>query len=394
MLYSDFIEELTGLKDLIVKKVKNVYGQQHIYAVMHKRIHVCPACGNNTSKVHDYRIQTIKDISSYGQTTFIHLRKRRHVCPVCGKRFYEEVGFLPRYHRMTNRLYAYILEQFHDVLSMKYIAGRCNVSITTIMRIFNMVQYPRPKLPEVLSIDEFRGNADGEKFQCILTDPRNRKVVDVLGKRRAEDLYAYFMYFDKSERNQVKYVSMDMSTLFRSVVKTCFPEAKIVADKYHVVRQVTFSLDHVRKKIQKEFSKDRRLHFKHSRHILLKPSNSLTEDERDRLSVMLQASEYLREAYLRKMEFEKVTKCKTKGSAKKELAKWIVLTQNSGIEEYKTSCMTFIKWADEIAEAFGTNITNGYTEGVNNKIKVLKRVSFGVRNFSRFRNRILHIMTV
>ena len=66
MLYSDFIEELTGLKDLIVKKVKNVYGQQHIYAVMHKRIHACPACGTNTSKVHDYRTQTIKDISSYG----------------------------------------------------------------------------------------------------------------------------------------------------------------------------------------------------------------------------------------------------------------------------------------------------------------------------------------
>ncbi|MEA4922661.1 MAG: transposase [Eubacteriaceae bacterium] len=69
-----------------------------------------------------------------------------------------------------------------------------------------------------------------------------------------------------------------------------------------------------------------------------------------------------------------------------------MLAQNSDIKEYQTCCNTFIKWADEITESFDHDITNGYTEGVNNKIKVLKRVSFRVRNFTRFRNRILHMM--
>lgn len=392
MLKSNYTEELLGLKDIVLEDVKNVYGEQHIFIRMAKRIHECPHCKTKTSKVHDYRMQVIKDISAYGQITYLHLRKRRHVCPICGKRFYEEVEFLPRYHRMTNRLYSHIIEQMHDLVSMKDIAKKCNVSSPTVSRIFDFVRYPKCKLPEVLSIDEFRGNADGEKFQCILTDPVNKNVLDILPKRKSEHLYAYFSSFSKEERDQVEYVSIDMSTLFKSVANACFPKAKVVADKYHVIRQVTWALDNVRKEVQKKFKKDRRLHFKHSRGILLKPSYKLTDDERDQLSVMLQASEELREAYFRKVAFEKVTRCTSKKNAKKELSKWIVLTQNCGISQYEKCCRTFIKWANEIAEAFEQRITNGYTEGVNNKIKVLKRTAFGVRDFPRFRNRILHVM--
>lgn len=392
MLTNNYTEELTGLKDIIIENVKNIYGQQHIYLRMAKRIHKCPACDEPTSKVHDYRIQVVKDISSFGQMTYLHIRKRRHVCPVCGKRFYEEIEFLPRYHRMTNRLYAYMIDQLRNMVSITHIARANNVSHTTVCRIFDIVNYPKAKLPRVLSIDEFRGNAGGEKFQCIITNPQEKKVLDILPSRKSEELYAYFSSFDKESRAAVEYISIDMSVLFRSVVKSSFPNAKIIADKYHVVRQVTWALDKVRKEEQKKFAKDRRLHFKHSRHILLKPSKNLTSYEREKLMVMLQASERIREAYLRKVEFEKVMMSPDKESARKALSKWIALTQNSGIPEYQTCCTTFINWSKEITEAFDHNITNGYTEGVNNKIKVLKRVSFGVYNFRRFRNRILHIM--
>ena len=107
---------------------------------------------------------------------------------------------------------------------------------------------------------------------------------------------------------------------------------------------------------------------------------------------MLQASDRIREAYLRKVEFEKVMHSKIMHEAKRRLSKWIVLTQNSGIKEYQPCCSTFIKWANEITESLDHNITNGYTEGVNNKIKVLKRVSFGRENFSTLRNMNFHMM--
>ena len=137
MLINNCIEELTGLKDLIVKEVKNISGELHIYGRMEKRIHNCPHCGTATSKVHDYREQTIRDISSFGNTSYIHLSKRRHVCPLCGKRFFEHVEFLPRYHRMTNRLYASLLNEFSKMQPIKAVAERSNVSSTSAARIFD-----------------------------------------------------------------------------------------------------------------------------------------------------------------------------------------------------------------------------------------------------------------
>ena len=391
MLNKDYIQELVGLEDVIVKDVKNINGNLHLFIQMEHRIHNCPCCSTKTSKVHDYRIQEVKDISAFGNFTILHLRKRRHVCPKCGKKFFEIINFLPKYHRITNRLFAYMLKQFTEVRSTKAIAKSNNVSTNTAVRIFDKVTYPKPNLPEVLSIDEFKGNANGEKFQCILTDAKHKKVLDVLPARKLDELCKYFGSFDN--RKKVKYVIMDMSPLFKSVAKVCFPKAIIVADKYHVVRQVTWAFESVRKSEQKKFAKDRRLHFKRSRQILLKPSYTLTTEETEKVEVMLSASERLRQAYLIKTEFEKFMRCNSSSEARKELSKWIVFTQNYNLPEFNSCCRTYINWSKEILAFFDVPYTNGYTEGINNKIKVLKRTCYGVTNFERFRNRIMHCMT-
>ena len=147
---------------------------------MPRRIHSCPRCNSNTDKIHDYRIQKIKDISSFGSHTILHLRKRRYVCPFCNKRFYEQIPFLPRYHRITSRLIANILNSLRTVHSIKDVAKTANVSSTTATRIFDHIKYSNKSLPRVVSMDEFKGNAGGEKFQCIITDPEHKKVLDIL----------------------------------------------------------------------------------------------------------------------------------------------------------------------------------------------------------------------
>lgn len=83
MLYSNYTEELVGLKDVCINSIKRENNQLHINISMHKRPHKCPRCGEITSKIHDYRIQSIKDIPLLGECTILHLRKRRYVCPKC-----------------------------------------------------------------------------------------------------------------------------------------------------------------------------------------------------------------------------------------------------------------------------------------------------------------------
>lgn len=390
MLNEDYIEELVQLKDAIVKNVKRENGVLHIYVKMRQRSHTCPQCGISTSRVHDYREQAIKDVSSLGDYTIIHLNKRRHICPSCGKRFYEYIDFLPRYRRMTNRLNAYIVHNCRDLYAMKTIARNCNISPTTVARIFDHIHYAKPALPKVLSIDEFKGNAGGNKFQCILTDPDKKKVLDILPRRNLDDLCGYFTSF--KDRKSVEYIVMDMSSLFRSAAKMCFPKAKIIADKYHVKRIVDWAFEDVRKKEQRKFADERRIYFKRSRKLLLKPMRLLTNEEEAEVEVMLKTSERLRQAYLIKMKFDEFLQSKNSDSARKKLSAWMVFVQVYDLPEFIPCTKTFVNWATEILAMFDYPYTNGYTEGVNNKIKVLKRNAFGVENFDRFRNRILHVM--
>mgnify|MGYP000909807486 CR=1 FL=1 len=365
----NYTEELLGLEDAFIKSIEKHDGKLFIYIEMYQRIHKCPQCGEMTSKVHDYRTQPVKDIPAFGQLTVLFLRKRRHVCPSCRKVFYEKVPFLPRYQRMTNRFSAYVIKSLKSVFSIKKVAEDMNISQSTVARIFDHVGYHCKELPRTLSLDEFRGNAGGEKFQCIITDPENRKVLDILPNRRTEDLAGYFLRY--KDRKNVQHVVIDMSGPYRSLCKSLFPKAKIIADKYHVIRQVMWAFENVRKAEQAKFYDSRRKYFKRSRRVLLKRPERLTEEETNQVEAMLKISERLRQAYFMKNEFHKLMECKRREEAKKQLGKWNMMAIGYNLPEFQACTTTFINWSEEILNSFEYPYTNGFTEGVNNKIKVI-----------------------
>jgi len=356
MLYKDYTQELIGFKDVTVTLVERKENYLYIHMKMKRKIHKCPRCGKDTKKIHDYRTQRIKDISSFGNFTLIHLRKRRYVCPFCNKRFYEATPFLPRYQRVTSRLIANIINSFREVASIKSLANSANISPTTATRIFDHIKYSNKKLPRVISMDEFRGNTGGEKFQCILTDPENKKVLDILPNRKSEDLYRYFLKF--KDRHNVEYVVIDMSGPYRCLARTVFPKAKIIADKYHVVRQVAWAFENVRKAEQKKFHEQRRKYFKRSRKLLLKHPDKLTADEIGQVEAMLKISERLRQAYVLKNEFYKVMRSKNSYEAKKNLARWNMLYYGYNLPEFYDCFKAFTNWQKEILNSFDVPYTN------------------------------------
>ena len=118
MLMSDYTAELLNLEDVIITGVENISDQLHIYIELPRKKHICPACGASTDRIHDYRLQTIKDVP-LARDTFLHLRKRRYRCS-CGKRFFEHNPFLPRYYRVTSRLVAQIIQEFRKIIPTEY----------------------------------------------------------------------------------------------------------------------------------------------------------------------------------------------------------------------------------------------------------------------------------
>ncbi len=387
MLAMNYTTEFLNLEDVIVTEVKNIASQIHVFIELPRREHSCPRCGATTDRVHDYRMQTVKDIP-LGRDTYLHLRKRRYACPHCGKRFAERNTFLPRYYRMTSRLIVTIIDAFRKVLSASEIAARYNISTTTAIRYFDVVNYRCGKLPAVLSIDEFKGNAGGQKYQTILTDLEQKKVADILPNRYESDLIRYFKQFPS--RTEVKYFVCDMNSHFREVAQTCFPNAVIVADRYHVVRQAVWAMENVRKNEQKNLSKQFRIYFKKSRYLLNKKRENLTEDEMFRLALMFEISPRLADAYRLKNEFINIMRLESSEKGRQQLVDWLFSVETMDLPEFQDCTKAVHNWFREILNSLDCPWTNGFTEGCNNKIKVLKRTCYGMRNFKKFRNRILH----
>ena len=389
MLMKDYTTELLNLEEVMITKVENISQQVHVYIELPRKEQICPCCGTPTDRVHDYRWQVVKDIP-LGRDTFLHLHKRRYRC-TCGKRFYEKNTFLPRYYRVTSRLVVEIITSFRKVISAKEIGSRYNVSGATAMRYFKCISLKPKELPEVISLDEFKGNSGGQKYNSIVADPSAKRVLDILPDRFERNLIRYFSQFP-SKKN-VKYFVCDMNSHFRQVAKICFPQATVIADKYHVIRQASWAVENVRKNEQKKLSGKFRRYFKRSKYLLLQPMEKLTDQDMDQLALMFEIAPRLADAYRVRNEFLSIFRCKSSAEAKPRMVDWLMSVEVMDLPEFQACTKACHNWFTEIMNALDFPWTNGYIEGCNNKTKVLKRVCFGMPNFQNFRSRILYSHT-
>ena len=140
-------------------------------------------------------------------------------------------------------------------------------------------------------------------------------------------------------------------------------------------------------------SSKQRVQFKRSRVLLNKRYEFLSDAEKKHVDVMLHMSQRLKKAHQIKDAFLKVLDSETRKAAMQKLNQWLKVAKSSGLKEFISCCDTIEEWKEEVLNSFDCPYTNGFTEGCNNKIKVLKRNAYGYRNFDRFRNRILHMFT-
>lgn len=392
MPITNSIAKLFELEDILLQDVSVTNDEVHVSFSLQRKVHTCPFCNTLTDKVHDYRTSVIKDLPFMGKKCFLHYRKRRYHCPCCNKHFYENFPLLPKHCRITTRLAFYSIHLLGNRQSVRSVASLLGISDSFIFRRMRDISYPKPSiLPEVLSIDEFRGNAGGQKFQAILTDAKNHKLFDILPTRSQTDLMLYLQSFPN--KKQVKYFVTDMNAVYKDLAREYFPNATIVVDKFHVVRYVTWALENVRKRIQKELHPSKRKYFKRSRKLLLTHKNKLKEDSLDALELMLLQSHDLAVAYHLKELFYDFMSSKSRDDACHKLKFFILAAQASNLKEFD-ACLTMLgNWSKYILNAFDCKYTNGYTEGTNNAIKVIKRNAFGYRNFDNFRNRIFLSLT-
>lgn len=389
-MHNNNILNLLNLQGVILKK--DLYSKNliELWLEYPTKEHICPSCNSPTSRVHDYYTRSFNHIMVGKRTTKIYYKQRRYVCMHCGKRFAEMNSFIQKFFRHSNDVVNNVFDDLTSIKNLSQIGNDNNMSSQNVSRLMNKfmpIFHNTTSLPEAIGIDEFKGNSGVNKFQVVITNLKTHKVIDVISARSEDALYNFFRKI--SNPKDVKLVAMDLSLFFKKIITDCLPNAKIIADTFHFTRLMHWALDNVRKDVQKGLPKDMRIYFKRSRSVLHKRINNLNPDEYNQLTNMLDYNENLRWAYSIVQNLFEIIDEKNPDKKVSLFREFMTYASNCDLPEFNKHIQTFFKWHKYIINSFYTNFSNGITEGLNTKIKTLKRVSFGFRNFQNFRLRIL-----
>lgn len=391
-MQNNCIKNLLNFKEVEVKNIKNLKDSVEVYVELPKTTQFCPRCAFETTKVHDYYTQPIRDFPIQFKPTTIYYRKRRYECSVCGKKFYEKNELVGKYSRKTTRFVSHIVEELRKLVAASDIAKESKISTSFISRLYPYLAVTNTKLPRVLCIDEFKGNSGNSKYQVALIDGESHEVVDILECRRKHFLCDYFKKFPQEQLDNVKYVVIDLWETYKDIAFTYFRKAHIVADHFHFARYACDVVNDIRIEVQKNLPQKERKYFKHSRKLLLSRYCKLKYDEqKDELSYILtNYSENLRIAYREKEELLDIIHSDDSSEIKiNQFKEWVFRNLESDIPQLKSCAQTYHHWYTNIVNSLKVPYSNGPTEGFNNKIKVLKRVTFCMKNFTHFKARIL-----
>lgn len=375
----------------------------------------CPICNKFTSSIHS-KLKPIRSkyLDSCGERVNLIIYKRRFHCYNCDKIFTEEMNLNTKNGSISNKTKIQIRKDLLDYnMTIDKIATKNHVSKYIVRKELEeateLIPEFQKNLPKVISFDEFKADTKEGKYAFILNDPIHKKVLDVLPSRKKERLIQYFTHTEN--RRSVEYIISDMYEPYLLVQKAMFPHAKYVVDKFHYIRYIMKALDDIRIRLQRNYgekSKEYKL-LKNKKNVALlrKYSNDVSwwvEVERYRnghivkvlpgeiIQELLSIDEDLRRGYQLKELFLDIINHAPLDDAKRQLKCFIELCRESKINEMIEASNTIENWLEYIVNSFiDKRYTNGYTEGTNNKIKVIKRNAFGYKNFKFFRKRILYI---
>lgn len=387
-MQNNFIIEILGIKDkhVDVWDINDESGRLLVELFTKVRKQTCPFCSSKTKRVHGYRNQKIQASTLGNKPVWILLRKRRYLCTDCNRTFYERLQMVGQYQRCTNSLQTTALT-YTAVSSFSTAARLAGMTANRLLRLFDQRNVNTKKvLPRAIAIDEFKGDAGGERFQTVIADVENKEIIDILPDRKVDTIKNYLKSCDTGN---VEIVVIDLSKSFKQAVRKALGDPLIIADRFHFMRQVYWALDEVRREVQRELDKKERIRMKRSKKLLWKSPYKLSEDEQEKVKELLHIHPRLQEAYELKNTLDQWFKESNEQTATNGLEACLSAMSESSIEAFHRVTKTFKRWKTEILQSFMHPFNNGYIEGVNNTIKVLKRDSYGIKCFERLRSKIM-----
>lgn len=385
------IDEVTATKYQTIDEIGCV-----IYLQKQESKAACPSCGKLSDKLHQNHWLTVRDLPLGEHNVYLKVNRRQLKCQGCGKKFSEEFNFFKKRSHFTERLKHKIIKEIisGDIKNVAERNGLSEQEVTTILQEAgeNLI-HKKPENLKRLGIDEIAFIKGQKNYCAVLVDIDKKQLIAILPNRTQEEIRKCLESWGIEVLSQVEEVSIDLFSSYKSLANELMPNAEVVGDRFHVMKQVSEELDLERRKIKRESEQIKNAAEKanklaaltHSKYALLKNEVDLNELQRNKLDEIKNILPELSVMHKLKESFRQIFETKqawTDGLF--ELCDWFKDAQL----KFPKSCGTIRRWMGEIISYFDNRTTQGVVEGINNKLKLIKRMGYGFRNFDNFRLRV------
>jgi transposase len=395
---ADTLSILLGLPGMVVTEyaLEKQDGREilHIFCHHEHEVAQCPRCGQISQDLHEARDRCVRHLDIWGKTTYVHFPSRRFDCTHCQKPFTELLSWIEAKRRESSAYELYVYEQCKHT-DIQAVAEREGLHPETVRLIFGRWAKRAEKkqirqIVKCLGIDEISLRKGHQHFAMVLTDLERHCVVAVLEERSQKALEAWLANLSEAERKAIRLVAMDMWGPYRGVIKAKLAHAEIVADRFHVMKQLNDAIAKIRRNLQAKADKSSYELLKGIRWILVRRREDLKPEEELKLQAALAAFPELRTAYLLKERFAAIAnRIHERSQAERFLRVWVYEAQASGLAQLVKFTRTLSNWWDEFLNYFNEGFTSAVVEGLNNAIRGTIRRAYGYHVFENFR---LHVM--
>ena len=345
--------------------------------------------------VNDGNTRRLRDLNISERAVYLVVGVWQFCCPTCGSCPTERLPFADANksytHRQARYVFAWCRKQAYSEVGAVVGMHAKTVERLVLDQCRQAEQLPQ-RYAELrrLGIDEQSHRKGKKHFICLLTNLDTGTVVDVLPDRKKETLVTYFQQPGTTFCQQITAVSCDLWQPYLAVAATCFPQATLVLDRFHVVKLLNQGLDAFRRCLRKAAPDE--AGYKQLKWLLFKQYHRLTDAELDTLQGAFAVNATLKTAYFLREEFHPILdRPQTVESAIERLDKWIERIQEQKITLFDAFIRTLQRHKESIANYVLDNVSNAVTEGRNNLVRSIRRWAFGMPNFQHLRLRFLAI---
>ena len=359
---------------------------------------VCKECGRTHFGWYDRTTRRVRDLSSGNTRVYLEFEVRRVLCRCCGKVKRERLDFLADNPFYTKR-FAWFVGRRCRISTIKDVAEELNLDWHTVKELDK--QYMRAQLvkagtpgPKAIGIDEISIRR-GHTYRIVVSDLIRKRPIWFGGADRSQaSMSLFYGWLGQKKTQGIRLAVMDMWKPFRNATAEHAPQAAILFDKFHIMSHLGDALDKVRKAEYARLSgKDRRF-IKGQKYTLLSNRENLTLEGRKSLKLLLAANKRLNTAYVLKESFGQLWDYRSEVWARRFFDNWRASLKWQRLKPYEKFAQMIDRHWDGIAAYCKpeNKVSLGFVEGLNNKIRVIQRRAYGLRDEEYLRLKILTCM--